>query len=65
MIAGKRMEGRIMSIIPLAMILYFWLTSPGFLDCLYQAAGRGVMTVLLLLYLTAFYWSRKICNIQV
>lgn len=65
MIAGKRMEGRIMNIIPLAMILYFWLTSPGFLDCLYQASGRGVMTVLLFLYLIAFYWSHKISNIQV
>lgn len=65
MIAGKRMEGRIMNIIPLAMILYFWLTSPGFLDCLYQASGRGVMTVLLLLYLIAFYWSQRISTIQV
>lgn len=65
MIAGKRMEGRIMNMIPLAMILYFWLTSPGFLDCLYQASGRGVMTVLLLLYLIAYYWSQKISNIQV
>lgn len=65
MIAGKKMEGRIMNIIPLAMIIYFWLTSPGFLDCLYQGTGRSVMTVLLLLYMIAYYWCGKISNIQV
>lgn len=65
MIAGKKMEGRIMNLIPLGMILYFWISSPGFLDCLYQASGRIVMTVLLFLYITAYYWSRKISDIQV
>lgn len=65
MIAGKKMESRIMNMIPLGMILYFWISSPGFLDCLYQSSGRLVMTVLLLLYVAAYRWSQKISDIQV
>lgn len=65
MIAGKKMEGRIMNMIPLGIILYFWVSSPGFLDCLYQSNGRVVMTVLLLLYVFAYRWSGKISDIQV
>lgn len=65
MIAGKEMEAKIMKIIPLGMIVYFQLCSPGFLDPLYQGQGRIMMTVLLLLYLIAFYWSERITRIDV
>lgn len=65
MIAGKEMEAKIMKIIPLGMIIYFWLCSPDFLTPLYQGRGRIVMTVLLLLYLMAFYWSERITRIDV
>lgn len=65
MIAGKEMEAKIMKIIPLGMVIYFWLCSPGFLNPLYQGQGRIVMTVLLLLYLMAFYWSERITRIDV
>ena len=65
MIAGKQMEASIMRIIPLGMIGYFWLCSPGFLDVLYQGAGRVVMTVLLLVYGLAAHWTRKISQIVV
>lgn len=65
MLAGKKMEGRIMSVIPLGLILYFWVSSPGFLDCFYLSAGRIVSTILLLVYLAAYRWSERICDIQV
>lgn len=65
MIAGKEMEVKVMKWIPLGMILYFWTCSPGFLDCLYQGAGRIVMTVLLGIYLFAWYWSERISQISV
>lgn len=65
MVAGKKMEGKIMNMIPLGIILYFWLSSPEFLDCLYQPSGRVVMTVLLFVYLFAYWWSGKISDIQV
>lgn len=65
MVAGKRMEGRIMAYIPLGIIVYFWITSPGFLDCLYAFNGRFVMTILLVIYIAAFKWSERIGDISV
>lgn len=65
MIAGKKMEAKIMNMIPLGIILYFWLSSPEFLDCLYQSSGRVVMTILMILYVFAYRWSGKISDIQV
>lgn len=65
MVAGKKMEGRIMAYIPLGIIVYFWISSPGFLDCLYVSGGRLFMTVLLAVYLAAFKWSERIGGISV
>ena len=65
MIAGKSMEGKIMAVIPLAIIIYFWISSPGFLDSLYTWSGRPVMTVLFVIYIAAYKWSGKIGDISV
>lgn len=65
MMAGKKMESRIMNVIPLGMILYLWLCSPGFLDCMYMASGRAVMTVLMIVYVMAYKWSDRISDIHV
>ncbi len=65
MVAGKKMEGRIMAYIPLGIIVYFWVSSPGFLDCLYVPGGRIFMTALLIVYLAAFKWSERIGVISV
>lgn len=65
MIAGKKMEGKIMTLIPLAIILYFWISSPGFLDCLYTLNKRPIMTVLLIVYIIAYKWSERIGDITV
>lgn len=66
MIAGKKMEGKIMNLIPLGMIVYFWICSPGFLDCMYDmVSGRIVMTVLMITYVIAYKWSDRISDIPV
>lgn len=66
MIAAKQFEGRIMNMVPLGMILYFWICSPGFLDCLYQTlSGRMIMTCFLGIYLVSGALSRRICHIAV
>lgn len=65
MTAGKKMEGKIMAVIPLAIIMYFWISSPGFLDSLYTLKGRPIMTVLLIFYVVAFKWSERIGDISV
>ncbi len=65
MIAGKGMEVKVMNVIPLGIILYFWICSPTFLDCLYQGEGRIFMTGLLVMYLLAYNWSERISRISI
>lgn len=66
LIAGKQMEGKIMNMVPLGMILYFWICSPGFLDCLYETfRGHLIMTMLLAVYLAAYRMNQKICSIKI
>ena len=64
--AAREMEGKVMRVVPLGMILYFWICSPGFLDCLYQGIfGRGVMSNLLIVYLAAILLDEKMARIPV
>lgn len=65
MIAGKKMEANCMMIIPLLIILYLQVFSPGFLQPLYEGIqGRFIMSFFLLIYGAAVLWSRKIMNIR-
>lgn len=65
MIASKRLESRVMSAVPILIILYMWICSPGFLDPLYHSVfGAAVMTGALVLYGTAFWISEKIMDIR-
>lgn len=64
--AAREMEGKVMRVVPLGMILYFWVCSPGFLDCLYRGIfGRGVMSILLIVYLAAILLDEKMARIPV
>lgn len=52
--AAKRMEQKIMRMVPMLIIFYMDLTSPGFFSILYETmAGRVIMTICLLVYLGA------------
>ena len=65
-IASRQMEQRIMSIVPWGILLYLRVTSAEYMAALYTGvAGRGVMTVALGLYLMAWFWGRRITDIQV
>lgn len=65
LIAQKKLEGKIMSVVPLGMIVYMWVTSPGFLDVLYHNLyGCCFMTVALILYLVSYGWMQKIVDIR-
>lgn len=66
MIAGKQLEGNVMNLVPLGIILYFWVCSPGYLDCLYHSVrGHLIMTFFLTVYLAAYFMNQKICHITV
>lgn len=66
LITAKQFETGIMNMIPLGIILYMWVFSPGLLDPLYHnILGIFIMTVALVLYIFAFLLSKKIINIEV
>lgn len=66
LITAKRLEANIMKLIPLLILIYLSVSSPGFLDPLYHnLLGIIVMTVFLLCYLGAFLIIDKIVAIEV
>ena len=64
--ASRRLEQRIMSIVPIGIVFYLEFTSRGFFDVLYETViGRMIMTICLGAYLGAMAWGRKILDIVV
>ncbi len=65
-LAGKKLEGRVMNVMPVLILAYLTVTSGGFLDPLYgNLAGVLVMTAALAVYAAAMVLSEHIMNIQV
>lgn len=66
LLSSKKMEQKIMNMVPFIIIGYINLTSRGFFDVLYHnPAGILIMTVCLLIYLAAYRISGKIVEIEV
>lgn len=64
LIHGKKMESRIMCVVPFFILLYMNLTSKGYFDVLYHnIAGIIIMTVCFIVYGFAFWMSEKITEI--
>lgn len=65
LVSGKKMESNCMTAIPLLMIVYLRIFSPGFLDPLYHnMLGALVMTGALLIYAASFLWGQRIMKIE-
>lgn len=66
LIASKKLEQKIMMVMPYAMIAYLRTSNGSFLDCLYHnGLGITCMTVFLILIYLADFWAEKIMEIQV
>ena len=66
LIASKRLEANIMKAIPLVILIYLTVSSPGFLDPLYHnLKGNLVMTVFIGLYFASLLIINKIVAIEV
>ena len=64
--AAKKLEFKVMSIIPFAMICYLKLSFPSFMQVLYgNVLGVVIMTICLLMYVIAFEMGKKIVEIEV
>lgn len=60
-VTEKRMEQRIMSVIPIFIILYITVTTPGFLDVMYASVlGKLIMTGCIAAYAMAYLWGERI-----
>ena len=59
-LAARRLESRIMNVVPLVILLYLDLTSPGYFDVLYgNVTGICVMSACLVIYLFAYALSGR------
>lgn len=66
LLSARKLEQKIMNIMPFFLILYINVTSPGYFDGLYHSAqGAAVMTFCLTLYLAAYLLGVKIADIKV
>lgn len=66
MISSKKLEQKIMNMVPFMIIFYIGTTSKGFFDVLYHnAIGVAVMTVCLFFYGMAYLLSKRIVEIEV
>lgn len=59
-LASRRLESQIMNVVPLVILLYLNLTSPGYFDVLYgNLTGICIMSVCLIVYLSAYALSEQ------
>ena len=66
LVSGKKLELKIMTMIPLGMVLYMNISFPEFLDVLYgNIAGVIIMSICLLVYVVAYEMGRRIVEIEV
>lgn len=66
LISGKKMEQKIMGLVPFGMIMYLKLASSEFIEPLYgNATGIFIMTVCLIMYVFSNCLAKRIVNIEV
>lgn len=65
-LAQKKFEQKLLSILPIGMIYLIYSTSPEFMEPIYtQISGKIVMTIALLLLVAAYFISKKVMDIEV
>ena len=65
-LAARKYEFKVMSIIPFGIIAYMRFSFPEFMDMLYgNVMGAGVMSICLAIYISAYVLGKKIVNIEI
>lgn len=66
MVSAKRMEQKIMSLMPFFILLYVRLMNPGYFQVLYKSLGGIILTtVCLAVLIFAAFWAKSIVEIEV
>lgn len=65
LVSATAFEHKIMCVAPLAIMAYIGFTSKGYFDSLYHnLTGCLFMTLCLAIYVTAFFWGKKIADVK-
>lgn len=64
-LAEKKFEQKVMSIMPVALVLVLYLSSKDYMQPVFEGGGRIIMTVAIGLIGTGYYLSKRIMNIKV
>lgn len=65
-LAGRKMEQKVLTIIPIALIWVLTETTEGFMDVIFTTReGRVVATVALIMILAGYLWSKKLTDIEI
>lgn len=65
LVHGRKMESRVMCIIPFFILFYMDITSKGYFDVLYHnVLGSIIMTLCMMVYIVAYLLSEKITEIR-
>lgn len=66
LLSSRRLEQKIMNVMPFVLMLYVEITSKGYFDSMYHSpVGICMMSVALTIYVIAYLWSRRILeNLQ-
>lgn len=66
MLSGKKMEQKVVTVMPILLTLFMTLTTDGFMDPIFTTwSGRLTSTVALALILVGALWSNSITNIEI
>ncbi|MCR4740511.1 MAG: type II secretion system F family protein [Lachnospiraceae bacterium] len=66
LLSGKKLEQKVMGVIPCIILMYLRLQTGNFLSMLYHnPSGIIIMTVCLVIYILAFYLAERITDIKV
>ncbi len=66
LVASKKMEQRVMNLMPIFMLLYLRFTAKDYMSGLYHNVGGIIaMTVCAVLYIVTYFFSQKILKIEV
>ena len=65
MVSQKKLEGRMIAVMPFLMIFFLQWMSPGYLEVMYTTAGgRCLMTLALAMNLFAYLWMERMTNVE-
>lgn len=65
-LSGKKMEQRVVTVMPIALTLFMTWTTDGFMNPIFETwSGRITATIALVLILAGTYWSQSIVTIEI